>query len=97
MIRVNEFAVDGLHPDFTVLIDLDVAAGFERIARRNTRDKAGHDRIEREERSFHERVRAGYLELARRWPERIRTIDGARDENALEQDIWDRVRHEFSL
>ena len=97
VISVNEFAVGGLRPDITVLIDLDVAAGFERLARRNASVGAGHDRIEREEQSFHERVRAGYLELARRWPKRIRTIGGDRAADALEEDIWNLVRHEFSL
>lgn len=97
VILVNEFAVGGLRPDLTLLIDIDVAVGFERLERRNAQGGSGNDRIEREDRSFHERVRAGYLELAQRWPKRIRRIDGARDMNALEQDIWDRVFHEFSI
>lgn len=97
VIRVNEFAVGGLRPDLTVLLDIDVAAGFDRLAGRNASAGTGNDRFEREDRGFHERVRAGYLELARRWPERIWTIDGSRDADALERDIWSRVAHEFGI
>ena len=87
VIRVNEFAVGGLRPDLTVLLDIDVAAGFDRLAGRNASAGTGNDRFEREDRGFHERVRAGYLELARRWPERIWTINGSRDADALERAV----------
>jgi len=97
VIRVNEFASGGLRPDLTVLIDIDVAAGFERIARRNSACGACNDRFEREKKEFHERVRAGFLELARRWPDRIRTMDGAMAADALEHEIWSRVTHEFRV
>jgi dTMP kinase len=44
-------------------------------------------RFEEETISFHEKVRAGYLELARREPERIRVVDGSRDEAKVQVDI----------
>jgi dTMP kinase len=74
VLSLNEWATDGLLPDATLLMDLDVGVGFERIHRRNQDLGRGEDRFEREERAFHERVRQGYLALAQRWPERFHVI-----------------------
>jgi dTMP kinase len=64
-------------PDRTVLLDLDPEAGLERARRRNL-ETSGQDegRFEAEEISFHGRVREAYLDLARRWPERIVVVPG---------------------
>ena len=65
-----------LEPDCTLLLDLPVAAGLAR-----SKGRAGNapaDRFEAESVQFFERVRAAYLDLARREPERIRVIDAAR-------------------
>ena len=64
----------GLTPDCTLLLDLPVAVGLKRA-----RERSGiaSDRFEAETESFFERVRAGYLDLARREPQRIRIIDAS--------------------
>jgi dTMP kinase len=61
----------GLEPDLTLLFDAPVEVGIERIA-----DRAP-DHFEREDRAFFDRVRTTYLELAERYPERIKRIDAA--------------------
>ena len=91
--QLNGVAVQGCVPDLTILLDVPVESGFERLKGRPATGKAGHDRIERESRDFHERVRAGYLQLAKRWPERIRMIDGLRAEDVIAEDIWKVVAH----
>ena len=63
-----------LAPDCTLLRDLPVAAGLSRARKRGG---AGADRFEAETVSFFEKVRAGYLTLARREPARIHVIDAA--------------------
>ena len=63
-----------LVPDCTLLLDLPVAAG---LARARERVGGGADRFEAEAASFFERVRAGYLALARREPGRVHVIDAA--------------------
>jgi len=63
-----------LAPDCTLLLDLPVAAGLSRARKRGG---AGADRFEAETVSFFEKVRAGYLTLARREPARIHVIDAA--------------------
>jgi dTMP kinase len=69
----------GLEPDRTLLLDLPVEAGLARARQR----AQGGDRFEDEARQFFERVRAGYLELARRAPARCRVIDARADAPAV--------------
>ena len=64
----------GLAPDCTLLLDLPVSVG---LARARGRAAGSTDRFEAETSAFFERVRAGYLELARREPKRFQVIDAA--------------------
>lgn len=75
IMRLHHFATGGLMPDLTILFDLDPAEGLRRIAQRQAHP--AEDRFEQEEQRFHERVREGYLELARREPHRFRVVDAA--------------------
>lgn len=73
-IAVLEDWVQGdLRPDLTLLFDVPVEMGLERAARRSAAD-----RFEQEEKAFFERVRAAYLQRARRHPDRYRKVDAAR-------------------
>ena len=68
---LHRMATGGIWPDLTLLIDLPVALGLERA-----RERGRRDRIEQESIEFHQRVREGFLSLARDEPERIRVIAG---------------------
>ena len=70
--HLNDLATGGLKPDLTLLFDLDVHAALDRVSSRSS--DAHPDRLDREPVEFHERVRAGYLEIARSEPDRIRII-----------------------
>jgi dTMP kinase len=77
-------AVHGdLQPDCTLLLDLPVPAG---LARARARPGAA-DRFEAESVRFFEKVRAGYLALARAEPERVHLIDAAAPMAQVERDI----------
>ncbi|MDR7521265.1 MAG: dTMP kinase [Armatimonadota bacterium] len=82
--RVNEVATRGLRPDLTLLLDIDPAAGLARARQAGGKDApAGRgDRLEQEDLAFHQRVRAGFLQLAREEPSRVLVFDGGlpRDE-----------------
>lgn len=90
MLAINSFAIGAMDPDLTILIDIDVERGFERIAAGGEKP----DRIESERREFHQRVRQGYLELARRFPQRYRLIPGDRPPDVVEEDIWEIIQRE---
>lgn len=67
---LNNIATKGLKPDITFLIDIPVEEGLKRIQERKL------DRIEKETVEFHKRVREGYLQIAKKEPDRIVVIDG---------------------
>jgi dTMP kinase len=64
-------ARDGLAPDLTLLLDCPVEVGLRRARQRS----AAGDRFEREAVEFHERVRAGFLALAKGNPARFHVLD----------------------
>ena len=70
-----------LEPDLTLLFDAPVEVGLQRIADRV------HDHFEREDRAFFDRVRTAYLELAERYPERIKRIDAAQPLETVKQEL----------
>lgn len=72
--RINEPATNGLVPDLTVILDAGIENGRDRISQSGR----GADRIEREARAFHRKVRRGYLELAAHAPHRYRVINADR-------------------
>jgi len=96
MLAINAFAINGAVPDVTLLMDVDISIGFDRIASRQRELFQKSDRIEREARAFHERVRNGYLELAKRYPERFHTIDARRHPDEVEHDVWNWVQRFIS-
>lgn len=88
---LNAHAMGPCVPDLTLLMDIDVMTGRERLAQRNQAQNTSSDRIEREALDFHERVRQGFLELARRWPKRIRVIQANREPDVVAAEIWETV------
>lgn len=81
--QFNRLADGGRHPDLTLLLDCPASVGLGRTASRLAQtdiDAPKEDRFEREKLEFHEKVRAGFLALARQEPERFRVIDAAQPE-----------------
>ena len=66
ILELDRIACQGLTPDITVLIDIDIATSLARAKRRNERTGRTEARIDEESEAFHERVRQGYLGLAAR-------------------------------
>ncbi|MEP6714363.1 MAG: dTMP kinase [Terriglobia bacterium] len=76
VIELDRVACQGLKPDVTFLIDIDLATSLGRARRRNQRAGPEESRIDEESAAFHERVRRGYLALAAAEPDRFVVIDG---------------------
>jgi dTMP kinase len=77
--RLNHMATGGLQPDLTVVLDLD--AQHARL------DGARLDRLESEGHEFLARVAAGFRELARAEPERVKLVDASREIGAVHEDV----------
>jgi dTMP kinase len=90
--HINDFAIGGYKPNLTLLLDLDIERGFERLDERYSDGKGSADRFEREARDFHQRVREGYHKLAGREPERFRVIDSDQPIETVSSNIWTAVR-----
>jgi len=74
--ELDRIACQGLRPDFTILIDIDLETSLTRAKRRNERVGQAESRIDDESAAFHESVRRGYLDLAAAEPDRFVVIDG---------------------
>ena len=90
--QLNQITVGTHKPDLTILLDLDAKIGIERA---KSRQSGELDRIENESLAFFEAVRNGYLELAKKEPERFKTIDGLLSVDAIKKIIWDTVVDQF--
>jgi len=87
----NAAATAGCPPDRTLLFDLPVETGFARTGKRLS--TAGNfDRFESEEAAFHQRIRAGYQEIARQEPERVRVIRADAAPDAVHQQVMEALR-----
>jgi len=80
---INGFALGGLVPDLTLVLDIDVGEGLARLGERQRRSGLQPDRIEREALSFHNSVRRGYLRMARQWPDRVKLLDASGDVDSV--------------
>jgi dTMP kinase len=84
---ISMFAVEGLLPDLTILLDLEASAA---AARRNNTGEAP-DRLEREKIDFFEAVRQAYLDMAAAEPDRWLVIDARKTVDEMQAQIRDRV------
>ena len=87
--QINRFAVGNVMPDLTLVIDVPTKMGLARIRQRAS-DLP--DRMERENIDFYNKIREGYLVLAKGLPGRFVVVDGRKDESATEREIWAAVK-----
>jgi len=85
--ELSLWATEGLLPDLTVLLDIDIETGRARLDDARTR----YDRLEAEAADFHHRVREAYLELADAEPERFLVLDATEPVEVLAERIRGRV------
>lgn len=76
--RLHALATQGVWPHLTFLLDLPVEEGLRRA-----RHRGRFDRMEQQDIQFHERVREGFLAIARHEPERVKVIDATPPPDAV--------------
>jgi len=74
-------------PDLTLMLDLAPAVALRRAQGRELRRNSRHGRFEAEGLKFHERVRRGYLAIARQDPKRIKVVKADRPVNEVQAEI----------
>ena len=89
--RLNAFVVGDCVPDITFVLDVDAATAESRMQKKPRRT----DRMEQQPAEFYECVRRGYHDLAAREPNRIVLIDGSRNADEIENEIWERLCSRF--
>ena len=90
--QINSLAVGDTLPDVTILLDLEVSVGLERMAQRNKKNSLASDRIEQESEVFFDAVRHGYLELAEQHPDRFITIDASQSAEIVTEQILSHLK-----
>ena len=90
--QLKTISVGTLIPDLTIILDLNASTGLERA---ENRQSGTLDRIEAESLQFFEKIRQGYLDLAKSEPERFFIIDGSLSVQEIESIIWDEVKKRF--
>ena len=89
---VNQYAIQGILPDLTIHLDLNAEDGIRR-----KKDQAELDRMELETMEFHKKVADGYRQLAKRAPERMKTIDATLSIEEIQERIIECVENMLSV
>jgi dTMP kinase len=89
---VYRLVVGDFKPDLTLILDLPVAEGLHRADARG-----GENRYERMDKVFHERLRQGFIEIARAEPARCVLIDASRPVDTVAEDVAAAVRSRLSV
>lgn len=87
---LNDLSTQETYPDLTVLLDVPVEVG---LARRNGTNDT--NRLDLENKEFHEKVRQAYLELAKSETKRWVIVDASRSIDDVAQDVWKIVEERF--
>lgn len=80
--ELNDLATGGLHPDLTVLLEMDHAEALGRAIAESA------DRLEREAVAFHERVLEGFRAIAAEEPDRVMRVDAAGSPEGVASAVW---------
>ena len=77
---LNNIATSGLKPDLTIVLDVDVETSQKRVG-------AEKDRMESAGVEFFERVRQGFLEIAKQEPDRVKVVDSTKTIEEIHKEI----------
>ncbi len=73
VLDINMFAIDGIFPDLTIFVDVKAEVGLKRVFSTAEREK---NRLDKEPLDFHQETHRGYMEIIKKYPDRIKRING---------------------
>lgn len=82
--KLNELAINGAIADLTILLDIPVGEGMKR----RTKSLKAKDRLDLQQVEFYERVYKGYVERAKKYPQRFVIVDATKSIEAVSLRIW---------
>lgn len=82
---LDKIATEDTKPNLTIILDIDTETGLDRAKRK------GYDRMEKKAISYHRRVKAGYLAIARKEPARVKLVRVEDDVNKTQSNIRSHV------
>ena len=85
--ELHRLVLGYFQPDLTVILDIPVAEGLARATNREQAEGSREDRYEHMDEGFHQRLRDGFLDIARRNPERCVVIDAAQEPDKVQAEI----------
>ena len=85
--ELHRLVLGYFQPDLTVILDIPVAEGLARETIREQAEGSREDRYEHMDEGFHQRLRDGFLDIARRNPERCVVIDAAQEPDKVQAEI----------
>lgn len=91
ILDLDRISCQDIHPDLTILIDIDLPTSMDRARHRNQKFGTEESRIDDESAAFHARVRDGYHALSVLHKDRFVVIDGARGINTVAKSIHEAV------
>jgi dTMP kinase len=97
---LNQLVVGTDQPDLTILLDLDPKIGLARADQRRAATPGAFvaaDTYESRRLDFHQRLREGFLEIARQEPNRVVVVDAFRNELMIADEIWHHVSSRFGV
>jgi dTMP kinase len=94
--KVIELATGGMEPQLTLYFDVSVKTAMSRMAARSEAGETSN-RMDLEDVEFYERVRQGYLEVAKKYPDRMRVINAASPVEEVHSNVSNVVYHFLNL
>lgn len=91
--EIESWVQQGFQPDLTLVFDLPIAIGMQRVASRG----AQTDRFEQEQQAFFEKVRAAYLQRAEAAPSRYAVLDASQDLSAVQKQIRQQLASKLAM
>lgn len=76
VLSFSSYIIEDAQPDLTLYLDIDPQIGLSRV-------KSKYDRIESEKITFHQKIREGFLQLAKKFPQRIKIVDASRSKEEV--------------
>ena len=89
VVEINEIATMGCKPDLTILFDLDPRIGLERINKNKDREV---NRLDLASIEYHDKVRAGYKQVAEMFKDRIVVVDASKSFEQVINDVYNIIK-----